>query len=141
MIKDEFPPDFKVDEKQIAIDFDGVIHNNNKGWYDGTCYGEPFAGAIEGIKHLSKEYTIIIFTAKVKDDRPLVDGKTGMELVQEWCDKYDISKYITEITAEKQRNFKSKHKYDLSKFGLTEQQIKDDCQIIYDTFLNANDKN
>ncbi|MFL2988866.1 sulfotransferase [bacterium] len=45
------------------------------------------------------------------------------------------------ITAEKQRNFKSKHKYDLSKFGLTEQQIKDDCQIIYDTFLNANDKN
>jgi hypothetical protein len=26
-----------------------------------------------------------------------------MELVQEWCDKYDISKYITEITAEKPR--------------------------------------
>ena len=46
MIENEFPPNFKVDEKQIAIDFDGVIHNNDKGWYDGTCYGEPFTGAI-----------------------------------------------------------------------------------------------
>ena len=103
MIENEFPPNFKVDEKQIAIDFDGVIHNNDKGWYDGTCYGEPFTGAIEGIKHLSKEYTIIIFTAKVKPDRPLVDEKTGMELVQEWLDKYGYSKYITEITCEKPR--------------------------------------
>ena len=39
-------------------------------------------------------------------------------------------------TAEKQRNFKSKHKYDLSKFGLTENQIKTDCKMIYETFLN-----
>ena len=43
-------------------------------------------------------------------------------------------------TADSQRSFKSKHKYDLDKFGLTEQQIKNDCKIIYDTFLN-NDEN
>jgi hypothetical protein len=99
----EFPPEFKKDENNIAIDFDGVIHNNDKGWYDGTCYGEPISGSLESIKKLSEEYNIIIFTAKAKSDRPLVNGKTGVELVQEWCDKYDISKYIVKITSEKPR--------------------------------------
>ena len=40
------------------------------------------------------------------------------------------------IVAEKQRNYKSKHKYDLKKFGLTEERIKTDCKDIYNTFLN-----
>ena len=48
--------------------------------------------------------------------------------------KSDIHK-----TAESQKSFKSKHKYDLEKFGLTEQKIKDDCKIIYETFLNVNE--
>ena len=43
-------------------------------------------------------------------------------------------------TAEQQRAFKSKHKYNLDKFGLTEEQIKNDCKIIYDTFLEDDDK-
>ena len=34
------------------------------------------------------------------------------------------------------KSFKSKHKYDLSKFGLTEEKIKKDCKKIYETFLN-----
>jgi len=42
-------------------------------------------------------------------------------------------------TAEKQREFSSKHSYDLEKFGLTEEKIKNDCSVIYDTFLNSND--
>ena len=53
MIENEFPPNFKVDEKQIAIDFDGVIHTFDKGWYDGTCYGKPIEGSLEAIKKLS----------------------------------------------------------------------------------------
>ena len=40
------------------------------------------------------------------------------------------------VAAEKQRNYKSKHKYDLEKFGLTEDRIKTDCKDIYETFLN-----
>jgi hypothetical protein len=39
-------------------------------------------------------------------------------------------------TAEKQKNYKSKHKYDLKKFGLSEERIKKDCSSIYETFLN-----
>ncbi len=33
--------------------------------------------------------------------------------------------------------FKSNHKYDLKKFGITEEQIKNDCQNIYSTFLSG----
>ena len=41
---------------------------------------------------------------------------------------------IITSTSEKQKNFKSNHKYELAKFGLTEKQIKTDCKNIYDTF-------
>jgi hypothetical protein len=36
---------------------------------------------------------------------------------------------------EKQRKYESEHKYDLEKFGLTEEQIRRDCAFFYDTFL------
>ncbi|MBL50790.1 MAG: hypothetical protein CMG57_02385 [Candidatus Marinimicrobia bacterium] len=38
-------------------------------------------------------------------------------------------------TSESQRAYKSGHKYDLQKFGLSEDQIKKDCIHIYETFL------
>lgn len=38
-------------------------------------------------------------------------------------------------TADKQRAYKSGHKYDLNKFGLTEGQIRKDYAPIYNTFL------
>jgi len=103
MNKLETPPGFEGDKNNIAIDFDGVIHNWDKGWHDGTCYGEPIEGAIDAIKVLHKKFNIIIFTAKARKDRPLVKGKSGNELVIEWCKKYGILDYIDEITSEKPR--------------------------------------
>jgi hypothetical protein len=97
------PPGFQDQSNVVAIDFDGVLHNAYKGWGDGTCYGDPLPGAIDAIKELSKKYKIIIFTAKAKPDRPLVNDKTGTELVQEWFKKYDILNYIDSITSEKPR--------------------------------------
>lgn len=98
-----FPPGFEHQANIIAIDFDGVIHNADKGWHDGTCYGEPLPGAIDSIKLLSQTYKIVIFTAKAKSDRPLVNGKTGISLVKEWFEKYELDTYISEITSEKPR--------------------------------------
>ena len=80
-----------------------MIHTFDKGWHDGTCYGEPIEGALDAIKALSKKYNIIIFTAKVRPDRPLVNGKTGYELVDEWLEQYGVRQYIDEITYEKPR--------------------------------------
>ena len=94
------PPGFENEQKNIAVDFDGVIHNMDKGWYDGTCYGEPLPGSLEALRKLYTKWNIIIFTAT---DRPLVNGKTGIELVEEWLDKHDVLQYVDEITWEKPR--------------------------------------
>ena len=100
----DYPPGFENDLKNIAVDFDGVIHNFDKGFHDGICYGDPLPGALDAIKTLATKYNVIIFTAKAKPSRPLVNGKTGTELVQEWLEEYDVMQYVTEITAEKPRS-------------------------------------
>ena len=98
-----YPPGFETTRKVVAIDFDGVIHDANQGWGDGTCYGDPLPGAIEAVKKLAENYDIVIFTAKAKPDRPLVDGKTGAVLVREWFIRYSIEDCIKSITSEKPR--------------------------------------
>ena len=98
-----FPPGFESEKNNIAIDFDGVIHNFDKGYHDGTCYGDPIEGSLDALKKLSKTYNIIIFTAKAKPNRPLVNGKTGKELVSEWLEKYGVLDCVNEITSEKPR--------------------------------------
>jgi hypothetical protein len=87
----------------LGIDFDGVIHDDSKGFHDGTIYGEPIPGALDALKTLSKHFRIIIFTAKAKPDRPLINGMSGSELVEEWLLKYDVLKHVAEITSEKPR--------------------------------------
>lgn len=98
-----YPPGFEFEKMNLAIDFDGVIHNASRGYHDGTCYGDPIPGSLEAIRELSKKYNIIIFTAKSKPNRPLVNGKTGSQLVEDWLNKYDFLGYINEITSEKPR--------------------------------------
>jgi hypothetical protein len=99
----EFPPGFENESKNLAIDFDGVIHNNDKGYFNGTCYGELISGAFDSIVHLSKTYEIIVFTAKAKPSRPLVGGKTGEQLVWEWLESKGLSSYVKQVTSEKPR--------------------------------------
>lgn len=97
-----FPPGFENQINNVAVDFDGVIHNF-EGWGDGRCYGNPIVGSLESIIKLSEKYKIIVFTAKVRPDRPLVSGMTGTELVEDWLDKHGFSKYISSVTHEKPR--------------------------------------
>ena len=89
--------------KQIAIDFDGVIHKNSLGFSDGTIYDSPIKGTKEALEQLHKKYKIIIFTCKVKPDRPLIKGKTGKQLIKDWLSKHNLLQYIHEITCEKPR--------------------------------------
>ena len=98
MNKKEWSRQTKKDEVGvIAIDFDNVIHNNDKGFYDGTCYGEPMDGAIESIKKISEKFRIVIYSFKGHPERPLVNGKNGIELVWDWLKKYQIDSYIEDI--------------------------------------------
>ena len=75
------------------------------GYLDGSCYGEPIEGSLEAVRMLSKKFNIILFTAKAKPSRPLVNGKTGTELVWEWLKKYGIDHCVKDVTSEKPRSF------------------------------------
>lgn len=90
----------------IAIDFDGVIHKNSKGFYDGTIYDDPVEGAYESLEKLSKKYTVIVFSAKARSDRGLVNGKTGIELIWKWLEKHNMSQFVSKVTSEKPRAVK-----------------------------------
>jgi len=93
-------------DNNIAIDFDGVIHKSSKGFKDGGIYDPPIKGAIEALKWFkSKGYNVILHTAKVNPDRPLVNGKTGKELILDWLEEYNISDLIDDITCIKPRAF------------------------------------
>ena len=80
------------DEKNsIAIDFDGVIHRNSKGFHDGTIYDDAIEGSYESLEKISKIYRIILFTCKANPKRPLINGKTGPELIWDWLEKYGLN--------------------------------------------------
>tara|TARA_B100000900_G_C20043216_1_gene498876 strand:+ start:162 stop:536 length:375 start_codon:yes stop_codon:yes gene_type:complete len=97
--KNSFPDELT----NIGIDFDGVIHKNSKGFFDGTVYDEPIEGSLDALKRISKKYDIIIFTAKAKKDRGKINGKTGTEMVWEWLKKYKMDIYVKDVTSEKPR--------------------------------------
>ena len=88
---------------QVGIDFDGVIHKCSKGFYDGTVYDPPIDGAKEALKTLSEKYVIVVYSAKARSDRPLVNGKTGVELIWDWLRAHEMDTYVKEVTAEKPR--------------------------------------
>ena len=81
----------------IAIDFDGVIHKNSKGYFDGTVYDKPVDGAIDAIRTLAKDYNIVLYTFKGHPQRPVVNGKNGIESTWEWLEKYGIKSCINDI--------------------------------------------
>lgn len=67
--------------KTIAIDFDGVIHKYSKGWFDGSCYDEPIAGAFEWITRLI-DSGLAVFILTTRD----------IEQVQAWLAKHNFSR-------------------------------------------------
>ena len=94
---------FEDETYQIGIDFDGVIHRNSKGFYDGTVYDVPVDGAKEALEAIAEKYVIVVYSAKARKDRMLINGKTGVELIWEWLKDYDMAHLVSEVTAEKPR--------------------------------------
>lgn len=74
----------------------------------------------------------------VKFPRLMNDFNGLMTEILKFVDHEASPALISRITdqAEKQRSYQSKHKYDLLKFGLTEDQIRSDCSFVYTTFLS-----
>ena len=87
----------------IAIDFDGVIHKNSKGFHDGTIYDDPVEGTKKALSMLARKHRLIIYTCKSKPDRPLTNRKSGKELIHQWLCKHNLNQYISDVTHEKPR--------------------------------------
>ena len=87
----------------IGVDFDGVIHKNSKGYHDGTVYDDPVEGAREALQKLSEKYTVIIYTAKARKDRGLVNGRSGVQLIWDWLKEHNLNQYVSKVTSEKPR--------------------------------------
>ena len=88
----------KQDENVIAIDFDGVIHKNSKGFHDGTIYDEPIKDVKKGLEYLSKSYKLVIYSCKANPNRPLIDGETGIDLIWGWLQRWNLHGYIKDVT-------------------------------------------
>jgi len=73
----------------------------------------------------------------VRYDRMMADFETVMSEICEFTGHVPDDALKAEIlkVGEKQRKYKSEHKYDLAKFGLTAERIRKDCAFVYDTFL------
>lgn len=100
-----FPPECRTARLLCAVDFDGVVHDDALGFYDGTCYAEPVTGAKLALQKLSERFDIVIFTAKARPGRPLVDGRTGSEIVWDWLARYEMADSVVDVTAEKPRAY------------------------------------
>jgi hypothetical protein len=81
----QFPPGFENDKNNIAIDFDGVIHCANKGWHDGTCYGEPIPGSLQAIETLSKQYISDELTPQEMEKKGLSGITNNRDGNKEFC--------------------------------------------------------
>lgn len=47
-----------------GIDFDGVIHTYERGWHDGTIYGEVVDGALDGLALTMQRHAAFVFTSR-----------------------------------------------------------------------------
>ncbi len=48
----------------IAVDFDGVLHSYERGWADGTIYGDWKPGAVAALAQLMQHHAVFIHTTR-----------------------------------------------------------------------------
>lgn len=62
----------------VAVDFDQVIHTYDKGWQDGSIYGEFVPGAVMALSWLMQNYAVFIHTSR--EPRPVarwIEDRSG----------------------------------------------------------------
>lgn len=99
----DLPENWERDSaNQIAIDFDGVMHDPYDGPRNGECYGPPIPGVYEALVAIAEKYEIIVFTCKGRSGGPTYDqGQTGTDLVWAWLEEHGLKRLVKDVTATK----------------------------------------
>ncbi len=79
-----------------------------------------------------KNVYIVHFDTMMNDFEILMDGL--LDFINH--EKNDSLLKVIKKTANNQRQYESGHKYNLDKFGISKDQIRNDCKNIYETFLS-----
>jgi histidinol phosphatase-like enzyme len=93
-----------MDQKTIAIDFDGVICQFEHGWNEGLIKEPPIEGASHAMEKLvQKGYRVVIFTTRYNPDLNGERSEEQKKELQKWLSLhgFEIKKHYHEITGYK----------------------------------------
>lgn len=76
--------------RTVAVDFDGVIHSYISPWQGADIIPDPpLPGAIEWLAKMTKDFQVVIFSARCNDDR-------GIYAMQQWFIHWGLSPEVHE---------------------------------------------
>ena len=62
----------------VAVDFDGVLHSYERGWADGSIYGDWKPGAVAALSQLMQQYAVFVHTTRnPKQVARWIERRTG----------------------------------------------------------------